>query len=150
MTYDSKEDTQKHVKAIQHFMSRAITNLAMRRNNHDASKLLSPEKEMFDKFTPLLRDLTYGSEKYKETLKEMSVALDHHYENNFHHPEHFEDGINGMSLLDLLEMFCDWQAASLRHTNGDFIKSIEINCERFGMSDQLCKIFMNTLAELWS
>jgi hypothetical protein len=28
---------------------------------HDDSKLESPEKEMFDKYTPLLKETTYGS-----------------------------------------------------------------------------------------
>jgi hypothetical protein len=148
--YDSTEDTKNHQKAVRHFMSVAIMNLAERRESHDASKLKSPEKEMYDKYTPLLRDSTYGSDEYKAMLKEMGPALQHHYENNSHHPEHFEDGINGMSLLDLLEMFCDWQAACLRHGDGDITKSLEINKERFGMSDQLSQIFWNTLEELWA
>lgn len=35
------------------------------------------------------------------------AILDHHYQNNDHHPEHFELGINGMNLLQLLEMLAD-------------------------------------------
>jgi len=147
--YDSTKDTTDHQEAVKHFMAVAIENLANRRMNHDASKLKSPEKEMYDKYTPLLRDSTYGSDEYKSMLQEMGPALQHHYENNSHHPEHFENGIDGMSLLDLLEMFCDWQAASLRHADGDILKSIEINRKRFGMSDQLHNIFQATLNELW-
>lgn len=147
--YDSREDTNQHIKAVQRFMAVAIMSLSERRQAHDASKLQSPEKEMFDEYTPMLRVLTYGSDEYKATLEKMGEALKHHYENNSHHPEHYANGIDGMSLLDLIEMFCDWQAASLRHENGDFVKSLEINKSRFGMSDQLYQIFLNTLKELW-
>lgn len=106
------------------------------------------EKEIFDQFTPLLKNSTYGSEEYKKFLTEMKVGLDHHYENNSHHPEHFDNGIQGMSLFDLLEMLCDWKAATMRHADGDIHKSIEINQKRFGYSDELKKIFLNTLYEL--
>jgi hypothetical protein len=41
-------------------------------------------------------------------------------------------------------MFCDWKAATLRHKDGDIIKSIEQNQKRFGYSDELKAIFLNT------
>ena len=145
--YDSEKDTREHIKAVRHFMSIATLNLAQRLQDHDASKLVYPEKEMFDKFTSLLRELTYGSDEYKDALREMGVGLKHHYDNNSHHPEHYENGINGMNLMDILEMFCDWQAAVLRHAEGDFMGSLEINRKRFNMSDQLFNIFVNTYLE---
>ena len=149
MTYDSTQDTMNHKKDVGHFMANVILNLSKRREVHDNSKLVEPEKSIFDEFTPKLRDTTYGSDEYKVFLKDMGVALQHHYANNSHHPEHFENGINGMSLLDLIEMFCDWCAATMRHADGDIVKSIEINKTRFEMSDQLAEIFKNTLDEIW-
>jgi hypothetical protein len=107
--------------------------------------LVSPEKEAFDELTPKLADLTYGSEEYRATLREMKPAIDHHYAHNSHHPEHYPNGIAGMNLLDIVEMFCDWKAASLRHTNGDFRRSLEINRTRFNVSDQLASIFENSI-----
>ena len=74
----------------------------------------------------------------------MKVALDHHYANNSHHPEHYENGVNGFDLFDLVEMLFDWKAATERHADGDIRKSIGINKERFGISEQLCYIFRNT------
>jgi hypothetical protein len=148
MEYDSTEDTKKHVSAVEHFMNIVLFNLMERVKDHDASKLQEPEKSMYDIFTPKLKGLTYGSDEYKACLRQMGVALEHHYANNTHHPEHYLDGIEGMSLLDLIEMFCDWQAASLRHADGNFTQSIEINALRFGMSNQLHKIFVNTAKEL--
>jgi len=147
--YDSTKDTKDHIRNVEHFMKIVVLNLTTRMAEHDASKLQEPEKEIFDKFTPLLRETTYGSEQYKKYLEEMGVALKHHYSVNSHHPEHFENGINGMSLLDLIEMFCDWCAATLRHADGNIEKSIDINKDRFEMSEQLHEIFKNTLKEVW-
>lgn len=50
-----------------------------------------------------------------------------------------------MTLVDIVEMFFDWWASSERHKNGDIKESIEENKERFGLSDQLVKIFNNTV-----
>jgi hypothetical protein len=50
-----------------------------------------------------------------------------------------------MNLLDLIEMFCDWKAASERHNDGNLRKSIEINGQRFSMPPELIEIFENTV-----
>jgi uncharacterized LabA/DUF88 family protein len=50
-----------------------------------------------------------------------------------------------MNLVDLIEMICDWKAATERTKDGNIYKSIEINSERFKMSEQLKNIFNNTL-----
>jgi len=76
----------------------------------------------------------------------MNVALGHHYAKNRHHPEHFARGTKDMNLIDLIEMFCDWKAATMRHNDGNLEKSIEKNQTRFGMSEELTEIFKNTIA----
>lgn len=112
---------------------------------HDASKLQEPEKSAFDRMTPKLKGLTYGSQEYKDALAELKPALDHHYANNSHHPEHWKlNGINGMDLMDLVEMLCDWKAATMRHADGDFGKSMEISEKRFEIGWQLMQILHNT------
>ena len=115
---------------------------------HDNSKLSSPEKELFNEFTPKLAGCTYGSDEYKQFMVGLKVALDHHYAHNSHHPEHYENGIHGFDLFDLVEMFFDWTAATERHDNGNIYKSIEINKGRFKMDEQLCNIFENTAVRL--
>jgi hypothetical protein len=146
--YDSRIDTLEHIEAVRGRMYRIIGELLLRLTYHDESKLQEPEKSLFDKYTPLLRDTTYGSEQYKKYLEEMGSALTHHYENNTHHPEHYPDGVNGMSLFDVLEMLADWKAAGMRHADGSLKKSLEINRNRFGISDQLFRIIENTVREL--
>lgn len=148
MKYDSRPDTEAHIKTVQRYMERATAMLVRRSVDHDQSKLESPEREVFDEMTPKLAASTYGSDEYKGFLAAMKPALDHHYANNSHHPEHYPDGIRGMSLLDVLEMLCDWKAATMRHNDGDLRKSIEINQKRFGYSDELKRILLNTALEL--
>jgi hypothetical protein len=143
--YDSTYDTRKHINRVGLYLAIFQGFLSDRADLHDASKLLPPEKETFDRVTPLLKELTYGSDEYRETLASMYDALEHHYANNRHHPEHFPNGINGMNLIDLVEMVCDWKAASERHADGDIYKSLEINKKRFEMSDQLYQILKNTV-----
>ena len=149
MTYDSSEDTKKHIRDVGHFLKFAFFEIAERIKNHDASKLQEPEKRIFDEFTPKLRGTTFGSDEYKASLKEMGKALEHHYQNNSHHPEHYTNGVDDMNLVDVLEMLADWTAATLRHEDGDILKSIEINKARFGMSDQLVNILINTLRDVF-
>ena len=144
MNYDSTPDTLKHIKRVNELLTRFSIELLHRGIIHDNSKLLSPEKELFDIYTPKLKDCTYGSDEYKEHLKELQVALNHHYRENSHHPEHYENGVNDMDLFDVVEMFLDWKAAAERHSDGDIYKSIEINKKRFHLSDQLAEILKNT------
>lgn len=143
--YDSSKDTLEHIRTVNKVLGKFVMELLGRGQNHDATKLRAPEKEIFDEYTPKLKGSTYGSDEYKAFLKEMKVALDNHYALNHHHPEHYEDGVNDMDLIDLIEMICDWKAATERHADGDINKSILINKDRFKMSDQLVKIFQNTV-----
>lgn len=89
--------------------------------------------------------MTYGSEEYQACLKAIKPALDHHYANNCHHPEHYKNGVDDMDFIDLVEMIADWKAATKRHNDGNILKSLEKNKERFHISDQLNNILMNTV-----
>lgn len=148
MGYDSREDTLSHIDRVRSLLRDAERNIERRRNYHDQTKLIAPEKPIFDTVTPRLKELTYGSDEYKASLAEMKTALDHHYSHNRHHPEHFKNGIDGMTLLDLTEMLCDWKAAGERHANGSMVKSLEINRERFNISPQVQSVLENTAREM--
>jgi Family of unknown function (DUF5662) len=148
LSYDSRDETMAHIEAVQRNMDEVTGDLTTRAYVHDRSKLRDPEKACYDKFTPLLAGMEYGSAEYKQALKDMGPALRHHYEQNSHHPEHFRNGIRGMSLLDLMEMLADWQASISRGKNGDLQRSVVVNQERFGYSDELGEILLNTAREL--
>ncbi len=146
--YDSTADTLKHIKRVNELLLFASMELMVRAQIHDQSKLEEHEKPYFDEETPKLKDLKYDTPEYKESLSKLSVALKHHYANNPHHPEHYGNGIDGMNLFDVVEMFFDWKAATERNKDGNIYTSIEANKTRFKMSDQLANIFLNTAIHL--
>ncbi|MGI5161417.1 DUF5662 family protein [Microbispora sp. CA-102843] len=144
--YDSRADTLKHSLRVGALMGMAISELVDRSVRHDLSKTEPPELGIFNEFTPKLKTSTYGSEEYKGFLEALGEGLQHHYAHNRHHPEHFPNGVNDMTLVDLVEMLADWKAATERHADGDLERSLEIQRDRFGMSDQLAAILRNTAA----
>jgi hypothetical protein len=170
---DCTRDTKEHIAQVREFMMVVAQQLIQRALVHDQSKLESPEVETFTEYTPKLKNSTYGSEEYKGFLAGMGEALKHHYQHNSHHPEHFtkhvcticykeykeepsrcdacmngtfteESDYTQMNLLDIVEMFCDWKAATMRHADGNIYKSIEHNQKRFDISHDLTQIFRNT------
>lgn len=142
--YDSCADTVEHIEEVRKPLAAVVEGLTARAAIHDASKLEDPEKAIFDRFTPKLRDTTYGSKEYEKYLAAMGEGLNHHYRHNRHHPEFFKHGIRGMNLLDVIEMLCDWMAATKRHADGDIFRSIGHNRVRFQINDQLVQILHNT------
>ena len=143
----TNNDTFRHIERVRNLLNKAAVELLTRGEKHDQSKLEPPEVEWFTEYTAKLATTTFGSDEYNQYKKEMTVALEHHYANNRHHPEHFKNGINDMNLFDLVEMLLDWKAASERHNDGNILKSIEYNGQRFEMSPQLIRIFENTAKE---
>jgi hypothetical protein len=137
-------DTLRHIERVRNLLNVCIKELIVRGENHDQSKLQSPELEYFTEYNPKLAGSTYGSDEYKGFLNSIKPALDHHYANNSHHPEHYKNGVDDMNLIDIVEMFCDWKASSERQNNGNIRKSIEFNANRFNMCPQLIKILENT------
>lgn len=141
-------ETLAHIHLVGHNIHKVVKHLLDRADKHDASKLVDPELQSFVEVTPVLKGLTYGSEEYRANLERIRPALTHHYANNRHHPQHFKNGIEDMTLLDIVEMFCDWAAAGKRHEDGNLHTSIEINAGRFNICPQLVKIFENTVGVL--
>jgi hypothetical protein len=151
--YDSTADTWDHILKVQKNIDVVRQQLELRAIGHDKSKLRSPEKEAYDGLTQDMKASTapYGSEEYRAILRKYKPAIDHHFQVNRHHPEFFgEQGINGMTLIDLVEMLCDWKAASLRGngTDADLGKNFGKNFDRYGIGEQLATILENTRKEL--
>lgn len=145
---DSTQDTLDHIGKVQARIAEVVGALRRRGYEHDASKLEEPEKAGFDVLTFKLATLVYGSDEYRAALEEGKPTIAHHYTVNTHHPEHYPNGIAGMSLLDLVEMVCDWKAASERTKQGSIAQSLGYNKERFQIDDQLAAILENTVREL--
>ena len=145
---DSTQETKDHISKVQERVFQVMKNLTMRAQLHDRSKLSEPEKSGFDLLSTKLKDLTYGSDEYRAALAEAKPTIEHHSARNSHHPEHYANGIAGMSLLDIIEMLCDWKAASERTKQGSIAQSLTHNKKRFGIDDQLAAILENTVKEL--
>jgi hypothetical protein len=136
--------TLQHIMRVRTLLGLVVAELLARGEKHDRSKLERPEVELFTEWTPKLQGVTYGSAQYQEYLEQLKPALSHHYAKNRHHPEHWKNGVDDMNLVDLVEMFCDWKAATERHHDGNLHKSIEHNAKRFNINPQLVRILENT------
>lgn len=157
---DVMRETLKHVRRVGNLMLDVVERMQRRAMSHDDSKFSEVEFPSFAEETPKLREMTYGSDEYKEALKRLGPALESHYYHNRHHPEYwamddigsrvYEDqvksgqAIESMNLIDLIEMLADWKAATERHEDGDLRKSIEHNAQRFGYSDHTKHLLLST------
>lgn len=147
MTYDSRPETWEHIHKVRGYLSQMVALLMERAQEHDQSKLVSPEVEAFNEAVPL-SELEYGSEEYEKSKESLAPALTHHYAKNSHHPEHYEDGINDMTLVDLVEMVCDWKASTERQNDGNIRMSLTKNRDKYKISIQLYQIIENTIKSL--
>lgn len=140
-------DTQRHIALVAYYLESVAEQLQHRADRHDRSKLESPEREMYEVWRPKLDTMSIESAEYKEALKQMGEGLKHHYENNRHHPEHFENGIAEMTLIDVVEMVCDWKAAAARKNE---TVNMEWASKRFNIppDSQLYRIIENTIADI--
>lgn len=145
MSYDCTESVLEHKRMVEYWLRGFWKSLQRRAEIHDMSKLEDPtEKAMFDKWTPELKEREFGTDAYKIALDGMGEGIALHYKANRHHPEHYENGVNGMTITDVIEMLADWMAAAqARNVHVDLAHAKE----RFGLSDQLVEIFANTLRE---
>lgn len=152
--YDSRPDTLFHSLRVGSLIIELVTSALHRATRHDLSKTEPPEVDGFDQMTPELSRMRYGgddgqlSAEYQASLAKLRPALTHHYAHNRHHPEHTDRGINGMTLVDIVEMLADWKASTERMADGDLRRSIKVNTGRFAMSEQLAEILLNTAEEL--
>lgn len=135
---------QAHRQKVRKYIRFFTDRLTTRGERHDLSKLEEPQLSGFAQYTDCLKDLTYGSPEYYENLQALRPVLDHHYAVNRHHPEHWKNGISEMTLVDIIQMICDWKASSERQKDGNLLLSIEKNTERFNIDDQLKQILINT------
>ncbi|HWF25189.1 MAG TPA: DUF5662 family protein [Solirubrobacteraceae bacterium] len=142
--YDSRVDTHEHIHQVQRLLLEIITDLLRRAWQHDRSKLEDSELRAFDDVGDKLSQTTYDSAAYRRQRARLGDALAHHYAENDHHPEHFEDGIAAMGLVQMTEMLADWKAATLRHEDGDLDRSITVNAVRFGYGPEIERLLRNT------
>jgi len=143
--YSCIPETLEHIENVRNAIEKIRKELIIRGLEHDAAKMEESEVSYFDKYTPLLKTMEYGSPEYTDSLEKLKPALEHHYATYRHHPEFYADGVKDMNLVDIMEMFCDWYAASMRTKNGNMQNSIDISCKRFNICPDLKQIFINSV-----
>ena len=127
MSEKSLIDTINHIRLVQKFMAEIISRLEKRLLLHDDSKLNEPELSGYDGLSDAPKGLEYGSTEYRAA---------------------FQNGINDMDLIQIIEMLADWKAASTR--NSDTLKTtLDKTLERFGVNDQLALIIRTIADTLW-
>jgi hypothetical protein len=146
LSSDFAEQTRAHIGQVAARLDAVCRELRARGEVHDQSKFGEEERPWYEAVIPRLKGLKWGTLQYAEAIQALGPALGHHYAHNRHHPEHYENGARGMDLIDLIEMYCDWSAATLRNETGDLRRSIEINCKKYGMEGPLRDILLNTFA----
>ncbi len=150
-------DTRKHQQLVAERLITCAKRLLDKAVEHDASKFSDTEKKHY--IEPVwelnTKDVEFGSDDYKRLTAMMGDGWAHHCFHNSHHPENVQltmpefsgDPFSGMDLFDLMEMLCDWIAASKRRGNSPHLAFAQME-EKFGLSHQTRCILGNTLGLL--
>lgn len=136
-----------HINRVRKWMSAFIAALENRSATHDQSKLEENEILGWIQMDQEPR-YDYGTLEYTSKKERYSWLFDKHYAANRHHPEYFEIHKNKeaeMDLIDLIEMICDWVSYKddIRYTEAS--KLVEVQCDRFGFSEELKQLMINTI-----
>lgn len=148
-TIDSTTATLQHKREVAENLLKFSQDLQHRAIVHDNSKLEDPEKPHLDRVAYENRNGSpeYGSPEYDQQKQSLQPFLDHHYEHNSHHPEHYPGGVNQMNLSDVIEMVCDWMSAAKRGNQG--VIDLTTLSERYKIDPMLKNIIGNTLENLY-
>jgi hypothetical protein len=136
-----------HKEAIATYMAKFCAELSYRAAVHDNSKF---DPQEFDVYAQHIQDFNkhpFGSPEDNALRDKIISASLLHRKHNRHHPEFFRDGLDGMNLIDLLEMIIDWKAATERCPHDSLQKSMPLLKEKYNISDQLYNILTNTLVD---
>lgn len=126
----------RHVRLVQKNLGKIVRQLESRAVGHDLSKLADDEFKGFVTLNNIARNHEYGSPEYKQSLEANKGVIDLHFQRNSHHPEYYQNGVSGMSLVDIIEMVCDWKAASETYGQTSFKDSVDISIKRFNLTPE--------------
>lgn len=148
-THTAEIITRRHMQRVSALLNGAATVILARASLHDRSKLEAVEMEPLQRLQDHVAvhgQAPFGTPDYAAQAAILGDMLAHHYANNSHHPEHYPDGVAGMDLFDLIEMFFDWKAASER--GGEPAMNLSFTTEKYQISPMLEAILRNTATRL--
>ena len=141
--------TTAHILRVSSLLDEARDELHYRAISHDSSKYDLIEAGPLQDMQDLINregPAAYGTEEYKRRTALLGPMLEHHYANNTHHPEHYPNGVAGMDLFDLMEMFFDWKAASERGAESSM--NLSFSVKKYDIPPMLESILRNTASRL--
>jgi hypothetical protein len=137
-----------HVSEVRENIASVNAELVRRGIAHDRTKFQALEFDAFVSTRDAFKKANYGTPEYQACVDAVKPAVDHHHGNNRHHTSYHENGVNDMSLIDIVEMICDWKAASRRSPDKKFIDTLDYAFDKYGIDSQLQGIIRNTLRDL--
>jgi hypothetical protein len=141
--------THKHIARVRQLLGEFAIEMIKRGNRHDASKFEPVELEPLQRIQDLIDKeghAQFGTDEYDRRTAMLGDMITHHRANNSHHPEYYPDGIAGMDLFDLVEMFFDWKAASERGESPTM--NLGAACDKYDVAPQLRWVLRNTADRL--
>lgn len=139
----------KHRESVRNKLNFLASELVKRAEKHDESKLMQPELNWLIQMDKEPR-YQYGTPEYFDKMEKWQNFFKHHYAENRHHPDHFQNGIYDMNIVDICEYITDIISYYDEMHVDDALKTLEAQKERFGFDEQLYQILKNTLFEYFT
>jgi hypothetical protein len=133
----------KHKLDVFYYILKLCWALIKRGIKHDLSKFSKEEFEYIYNLSVRGKNVKFGSKEYYKLVDSVKSAKLSHSQKNRHHFE-YHNSVNDMDLIDIIEVLCDWLAATKRQ-NGNIYKSIIINQKRYNLSTELTNFIKNTI-----
>ena len=146
--FDFLCDTLLHMSEVRENLEQFTAALRQRGESHDRSKLQELGFDAFVSTREKFKKANYGTPEYQECVELTRPAVEHHYSQNSHHTAYFANGVDGMSLVDVVEMISDWRAAARRSPDKTLEDTLDYAKKKYGIGDQLFGIILNTLRAL--
>ena len=147
ITKSSMLRIQDHISGVRRRVTLVCAALINRAITHDNSKYSEKELNAHISMGDEMNGIKYGTDAYYAIKRKYESLSVEHFANNRHHPEYHPNGIDDMTLVDVIEMLCDWLTGS-ENTGTPVERSLEINEERYNISPQLMKLLRNTIRDL--
>lgn len=148
MEFDFLCDTLLHIGEVQENLEVISSKLKQRGLAHDRTKLQELEFDGFVSTREKFKKANYGSPEYQECIELTKPAVEHHYANNRHHTGFHKNGIDDMTLIDIIEMIADWRAAARRSPDKTLEDTLDYAIKKYKIEPQLAKVIIKTLEQL--
>lgn len=124
----------RHIMTVQSLVRRLAYQLMLRADTHDLSKFAPDEFGGMIEIDRIADEQGLNSPAYMEALSGGAIQL--HQSRHPHHPEYHSRGIEDMSLLDIVEMVCDWKAANQLRGHPAWGESVQMMADRLNLSSE--------------